>query len=69
MTGTAKAFTLDRYGIVQGVTISGRVRVSGLEAPLAFTGSVHVAGAAADRGTLTLAGRSLRGRLQASGAR
>ena len=58
-----RAFTLDRYSIAAGVTLSGRISVSDVGPPASFRGSVTVGGKAASAGRLALSGASLRGRL------
>jgi pimeloyl-ACP methyl ester carboxylesterase len=57
------SFTLLRYGIAPGVTLTGLVTLEKLGPPLAFNGFVIVGGNAATPGLLQLSGGSVRGRL------
>jgi pimeloyl-ACP methyl ester carboxylesterase len=56
-------FTLARYSIARGVTLSGKLRLAKFGLPLTFEGTLTVSGAAASRGILGLSGSSLRGTL------
>ena len=55
----SSAFRLTNYGVAPGVRVSGRLRRGRSGFPLAFNGTLRVAGPT--RGTLHVAGRSLRG--------
>lgn len=60
---SARAFTLTRYSITRGVTLTGKIRVTSTNLPLTFEGTVTVGGAGASGGLLGLRGGSLRGTL------
>jgi len=60
---TGRSFTLVRYSIAPGVTLTGFVTLKKLGPPLTFNGFVIVGGAATAPGILQLSGGSLRGRL------
>jgi pimeloyl-ACP methyl ester carboxylesterase len=60
---SARAFTLTRYSITRGVTLTGRIRLTKTGLPLTFEGTVTVGGPAASPGILGLKGNSLRGTL------
>jgi pimeloyl-ACP methyl ester carboxylesterase len=60
---SAMSFTLLRYSIAPGVTLTGLVTLAKLGPPLTFKGFVIVGGSAAAPGFLELSGGSLRGRL------
>jgi pimeloyl-ACP methyl ester carboxylesterase len=59
----ARQFTLTRYAIAPGVTLTGTIRLTSTSLPLRFQGTVTVAGASAAKGILGLNGTSLRGSL------
>ena len=63
VASAGRSFTLVRYSIARGVTVSGTLRLSKVALPLAFEGTVTVGGPAASRGILGLSGNSLRGTL------
>ncbi len=56
-------FTLQRYGITPGVTLTGEVLIGEVGPPLAFVGLLRVGGKLAAPGQLRLEGASLRGKL------
>jgi hypothetical protein len=58
-----RTFTLVRYSIAPGVTISGTLKLAAVALPLAFSGTVAVTGAAASPGVLTTSGAHLHGLL------
>jgi pimeloyl-ACP methyl ester carboxylesterase len=58
-----RSFTLLRYSIAPGVTLTGLVSLKKLGPPLTFNGFVIVGGTATAPGVLQLSGGSLRGRL------
>ena len=58
-----RSFTLARYSIARGITLTGTIRLTKIELPLVFQGTVTVGGAAAAPGILGLSGTSLRGTL------
>ena len=60
---TAKTFTLVRYSLAKGVTVSGTIDVKNDPLPLSFRGLVTVAGPAASAGIVGLTATSLRGTL------
>jgi pimeloyl-ACP methyl ester carboxylesterase len=60
---SARTFNLVRYSIARGVTLTGKLRVTGLGPPIGFDGAVTVGGADATSGVLGLSGSSLRGTL------
>jgi hypothetical protein len=60
---SARTFTLSHYSIARGVTLTGKLRLTGFGPPLGFDGSVIVGGADATSGVLGLSGASLRGSL------
>jgi hypothetical protein len=57
-------FTLTSYSTTQGVTLSGRIRITRYDAPMTFAGKITIAGAKASHGTLTLAHGELTGLLR-----
>jgi hypothetical protein len=59
----ALTFTLNRYSAVSGVQVSGKLTFVPGGLPLAYKGTVRVAGPAAVRGTLTFSKNSVSGRL------
>jgi pimeloyl-ACP methyl ester carboxylesterase len=59
----ARSFTLTRYSIARGVTLTGTLKLSKTTLPLVFQGAVTVAGPGASPGLLGLSGTSLRGTL------
>ena len=61
--GNGLSFTLTKYAIARGVWVSGKIRATSIDLPLAFEGSVTVGGPAASGGILGLKGTSLRGTL------
>ena len=63
LVSSGRGFTLTRYSIARGVTISGKIQLTTASAPLRFAGTVTVDGPAASPGILGLAGTSLRGTL------
>lgn len=63
LVSAARAFTLVRYTIARGVTLSGKLRLAKVGPPLTFEGTVTVGGAGASPGVLGLSGTSLRGTL------
>jgi pimeloyl-ACP methyl ester carboxylesterase len=56
-------FTLTRYSIAPGVTLTGKLKVTTTTLPFKFQGTVTVGGASAANGILGLNGTSLRGTL------
>jgi hypothetical protein len=62
-SSTKAEFTLARYSIARGVTLSGKLRLAKFGFPLTFEGTLTVGGAAASSGILGLSGSSLRGTL------
>jgi len=58
-----REFTLTRYSIAPGVTLSGKLRLVSTKLPLGFQGTVTVAGRSAANGILGVNGTSLRGTL------
>jgi pimeloyl-ACP methyl ester carboxylesterase len=63
LVATPSTITLAKYSLGAGVTVTGRITVTDVGPPAAFSGSVKVAGSAASPGTLILAHGLLRGRL------
>jgi pimeloyl-ACP methyl ester carboxylesterase len=63
LTAAQRQFTLTRYALAPGVTLSGKIRLVSTKLPLQFEGTVTVAGASAANGILGLNGTSLRGTL------
>jgi pimeloyl-ACP methyl ester carboxylesterase len=63
LAASTRTFTLTRYSIARGVTLTGRIRLTKTNLPLTFEGTVTVAGPAASAGILGLQGASLRGTL------
>ena len=63
LLATRKGFTLLRYSITPGVTLTGLVTLTKFGPPLAFKGVVIVDGRAAAHGILKLSGANLRGKL------
>jgi pimeloyl-ACP methyl ester carboxylesterase len=63
LVAAPRAFTLVRYAIARGITLTGKVRLTKIGLPLTFEGTVTVGGAAASPGVLGLSGTSLRGTL------
>jgi pimeloyl-ACP methyl ester carboxylesterase len=63
LTPAPRAFTLTRYSIAHGVSLSGTIRLSSTNLPLGFEGTITVSGPAASTGILGLKGSSLRGTL------
>jgi len=63
VANTKSTFTLVRYSIDRGVTLSGAIKLTNDRAPFAFQGLITVAGNAAAGGILGLKGASLRGTL------
>ena len=63
LTAAPRGFTLTRYSVAPGVTLTGTLRLKSTELPLKFQGTVTVAGASAANGILGLNGASLRGTL------
>jgi hypothetical protein len=59
----ARSFTLTRYSIAHGVTLTGTLKLTKISLPLSFQGAVTVGGPGAARGILGLSGTSLRGTL------
>jgi hypothetical protein len=53
--------TLSRYAIESGVSVSGRLAVSGIGPPVRFTGTLTVRGPRAAAGTVSVDGEQLRG--------
>jgi len=62
VAASEKRLALDRYAIVPGVTVSGRVSVADYGPPVRFAGRVGVGGSAARHGHLVVAGSGV-GRL------
>jgi pimeloyl-ACP methyl ester carboxylesterase len=63
LTSGQREFTLTRYSIAPGVTLSGKIRLTKTTLPFGFQGTVTVGGPAAANGILGLNGTSLRGTL------
>jgi pimeloyl-ACP methyl ester carboxylesterase len=63
LTAGQREFTLTRYSIAPGVTVSGRIRLTSTTLPFGFQGTVTVGGKSAANGILGLNGTSLRGTL------
>lgn len=63
LVASARSFTLVRYSIARGITLSGTFTLKRLGPPLVFQGTLTVGGAAAAGGVLGLQGTSLRGTL------
>jgi pimeloyl-ACP methyl ester carboxylesterase len=66
LVSSGRSFTLTRYSIAPGVTLSGTIRLAKAALPLTFEGTVTVAGPGASGGILGLSGNSLRGMLGGS---
>ena len=60
---TSSDFTLVRYSIARGVTVSGTLKLKDFGPPLLFQGSVTVSGAGASPGVLGLSKGALHGTL------
>jgi pimeloyl-ACP methyl ester carboxylesterase len=58
-----RQFTLSRYSIAPGVTVTGTIRLTKTTLPLSFQGTLTVGGRSAATGILGLDGTSLRGTL------
>ncbi len=58
-----REFTLTRYAIAPGVTLTGKIKLTSTTLPLGFQGTLTVGGRAAATGILGLNGKSLRGTL------
>jgi hypothetical protein len=63
LRAAGNVFTLERYSIAPGVTLTSHVTLTRVGPPLAFKGFVIVGGKSAAPGLLQLSGGSLRGRL------
>jgi hypothetical protein len=63
LVASARGFTLTRYSIARGVTLSGQIKLAKTDLPITFQGTVTVSGPAASAGILGLSGNSLRGTL------
>ncbi len=63
LVASSRAIRLAGYSIARGVTITGTLTLKRLGPPLAFQGTVTIAGGAASHGVLGLQGTSLRGTL------
>jgi pimeloyl-ACP methyl ester carboxylesterase len=60
---SGRTFTLTRYSVARGVTLTGKIRLAKTTLPLTFEGTLTVGGPAASAGILGLSGASLRGTL------
>ena len=58
-----RGFTLTRYSITRGVSLSGTLKLTKVGLPLTFQGTLTVGGPGASGGILGLSGTSLRGTL------
>ncbi len=63
LVSAGRGFTLTRYSLARGVTLSGKIRLAKTNLPLVFEGTVTVAGPGASGGILGLSGNTLRGSL------
>ena len=63
LRGAPSGFTLTRYSLQAGVTVSGALRIPKGGLPLSFQGTVTVGGRLAATGILGLKGTSLKGTL------
>ena len=63
LSSVQREFTLTRYSIAPGVTVTGKLRLTSTKLPLGFQGTVTVGGRAAATGILGLSGASVRGTL------
>jgi TAP-like protein len=63
LSAAQREFTLTRYSIAPGVTLSGKLRLVSTKLPLGFQGTLTVGGRSAANGILGLNGTSLRGTL------
>jgi pimeloyl-ACP methyl ester carboxylesterase len=63
LTPGQRRFTLTRYAVARGVTVSGLLKLTAVTFPLTFQGTLKVEGPRAATGLLGLKGTSLRGTL------
>jgi hypothetical protein len=63
LTPGQRQFTLTRYAVARGVTVSGALKLTAVTFPLSFQGTLKVEGPRAATGLLGLKGTSLRGTL------
>jgi len=63
IVSSGRTFRLVDYSIARGVTLTGTVKLAAFGPPLAFRGTVTVAGKGATRGVLRVSGTSVRGAL------
>jgi hypothetical protein len=63
LSAAQREFTLTRYSIAPGVTLSGKVRLRSTTPPFGFQGTLTVGGRSAADGILGLNGSTLRGTL------
>jgi len=63
LTAAGRGFTLTRYGVVPGIELSGKLRISGSGLPIKLEGTLTVSGSAAANGVLGVKANSLAGTL------